>query len=194
MKQRSNGRDTSNDTNTDANTDMSAAGVGVHDGVHDGDEDGVREPKSSDQNTTEAPAKTLVKTRTPTTPQGRTAWLPLQRPPDDCTPEEWAAYRRERRRRRILKAGRRARIARREQPHDVKGCPICRAIPERDLETHYTEVAKRAKCSPSHAYRVLFAKEKKDQRGMKTLSMMRRIAHDGLGITLDELAILLKIQ
>jgi transcriptional regulator with XRE-family HTH domain len=113
---------------------------------------------------------------------------PLRRPPDDCSDEEWAAYRKERVRRKIIKRERRARIARRESPHDAKTCAICLRSPRKlQYDVRVRDVAERSMVSRHHVYRV-FSDNIKQARGRKTLATLRRIAHDGMGISLDELA------
>lgn len=119
-----------------------------------------------------------------------TAMLPLRRPPDDAPPEVWEDYRDERRRRKMLKAVRRARIDRRENPHDTGACKVCDAVPHRDLEVDAQAVAQRARVDRSYVYRV-FSRKRGVKRGHQTMATLRRIAHDGLGISLDELAMLM---
>ena len=123
---------------------------------------------------------------------------PLRRPPDGCSPEVWTAYRKERRRRVVIKGERRGRITRRENPHDPDACQRCqsvitaaRAFAEREFNA--VEVAKRALVSKDTVYRVL-SPNVADRRGLRTLTTMRRIAHDGLGISLDELALILELK
>lgn len=55
------------------------------------------------------------------------------------------------------------------------------------------EVARRALVSKHHVYRVLSPNVSK-RRGLRTLTTMRRIAHDGLGISLDALALILELK
>jgi hypothetical protein len=120
--------------------------------------------------------------------QSATALQPLQRPPDDAPAEVLAAYRKERRRRRIVKAARRARIARRESPHDPIACAVCRKVVRHDIgKLRPPEIAARAVVSETTVWRY-FSENPKTARGRKTLATARRIAHDGMGITLDELA------
>lgn len=119
--------------------------------------------------------------------QGPTSMTPLRRPQSDAGKEAWAAYRAEKKRRRIIKGERRGRIARRETPHDIEACDFCRTSPPRELNIDMALVAARTKFSRTHIYRVLDP-DVESRRGLKTLSSMRRIAHEGLGITLDEFA------
>lgn len=112
---------------------------------------------------------------------------PLKRPKIGASREAWAAYRAERRRRKIIKAERRGRIARRESPHDTAVCDICRLVPQRQIDIDMALVAARTMFSRTHVYRVLDPNVE-SRRGLKTLSSMRRIAHEGLGISLDEFA------
>jgi hypothetical protein len=146
----------------------------------------TRGSKSTPNGTTTEPTATTAPVA-PARAQGSTAWLPLRRPAEDASEEVWAAYHAERKRRKVLKALRRGRIARREQPHDPRACSMCGAVPERELDINIGEVADRAMMSHSHVYRVL-SPNVAERRGLKTLTTLRRIAHDGLGITLDELA------
>jgi hypothetical protein len=143
------------------------------------DERAPRKPSS------DATADDLVPVRR----QGVTAWEPLRRPAEGASDTEWETFYLERRRRKTVKALRKGRIARREEPHDVESCEFCRAVPQRELDINVAEVAERSKMSRSHCYRVL-DRNVADRRGIKTLLTMRRIAHDGLGIGLDEFAAL----
>lgn len=114
--------------------------------------------------------------------------MPLQRPSDHASEEERAAYRKERRRRVIVKAARRARIERRETPHDSAACEVCKQNPKKDAyDATPMQIAERAKVSLSHVYRVI-SDNPRTARGRRTLETLRRIAHDGLGVSLDELA------
>jgi hypothetical protein len=140
----------------------------------------------------------VVRYRVPSKPQGRLAKFPLVRPDDDAAMDAWAAYRGERRKRVVQKAERRGRIARREQPHEVDCCAMCQhvyasAMEHRERDISVREVAAASMMSINHVYRVLSANIE-DRRGLRTLTSMRRIAHDGLGISLDELAILLELK
>jgi transcriptional regulator with XRE-family HTH domain len=88
----------------------------------------------------------------------------------------------------IVKATRRARIERRETPHDATSCKLCSSITRRDTyDVTPAQIAERAKVSESHVYRVI-SDNPRTARGRRTLETLRRIAHDGLGISLDELA------
>lgn len=77
--------------------------------------------------------------------------------------------------------------ARATTAHDSANCAICRALPDRALEIDPRVVAARSLVSKNHVYRVMDPNIE-SRRGLRTLDTMRRIAHDGLGITLDELA------
>lgn len=118
-----------------------------------------------------------------------TQWDPLLKPSKNAPNEVWAYYYDERQRRKTIKAERRGRIARRESPHDIENCELCLAAPKREHDINVRSVAERSLVSRSHVYRVLDPNVE-ERRGLRTLATLRRIAHDGLGISLDELAAL----
>lgn len=118
--------------------------------------------------------------------QSVTAWLPMYRPNEDASDEIWYEYFKEKFRRKTEKAKRNGRIARREEPHDVESCEVCKAVPKRDLEINVAEAAKKSKVSRSHFYRTI-DRNIADRRMIGTLLTARRMAHDGLGISVDEL-------
>lgn len=86
--------------------------------------------------------------------------------------------------------GRIGRVMHRERTktqHDHARCVVCRRVPQRVVEIDVRTVAARSLLSRNHVYRVVDP-DVGSRRGLRTLETMRRIAHDGLGISLDELA------
>lgn len=113
--------------------------------------------------------------------------LRAEKSADQLTTKSFREKAEEARRNRPGRAARRMYKARATAHHDHARCKVCRRLPERELEIDPRVVAARSLVSKNHVYRVLDPNIE-SRRGLRTLDTMRRIAHDGLGISLDELA------